>query len=89
MKTISLKDLIPYGKDEDGKAKELKEFTIRKPNAGELRGIKLRLIHDMDSAVLHDLLPRITSPVLTSLHVATLGPADTVAVFNELADFFQ
>tara|TARA_R110002167_G_scaffold98718_11_gene259435 strand:+ start:8550 stop:8909 length:360 start_codon:yes stop_codon:yes gene_type:complete len=52
--------------------------TLRKPNAGELRGLSLTEILQLDVSSLQRLLPRISDPVLTEHDVAQLDPADLV-----------
>ncbi|TGR41848.1 phage tail assembly protein [Mesorhizobium sp. M00.F.Ca.ET.151.01.1.1] len=62
--------------------------TLRKPNAGELRGIKLVELLQMDVSALATLLPRITLPTLTAADVNQLDPADLVAIGTLAAGFF-
>ncbi|WP_447779375.1 phage tail assembly protein [Variovorax boronicumulans] len=52
------------------------EITLRKPNAGELRGLSLQRLHQADADELLKLLPRITLPSLTPHECAQLDPAD-------------
>lgn len=52
------------------------EITLRKPNAGELRGLSLQRLHQADADELLKLLPRITAPSLTPPECAQLDPAD-------------
>ena len=52
------------------------EVTLRKPNAGELRGLSLQRLHQADTDELLKLLPRITTPSLTPPECAQLDPAD-------------
>lgn len=52
------------------------EITLRKPNAGELRGLSLQRLHQADADELLKLLPRITQPSLTPHECAQLDPAD-------------
>jgi hypothetical protein len=52
------------------------EITLRKPNAGELRGLSLQRLHQADADELLKLLPRITTPSLTPHECAQLDPAD-------------
>ncbi len=63
-------------------------LTLRKPSAGELRGIKLAELLQMDVGSLSTLLPRITSPILTPADVAKLDPADLVTIATEVGSFF-
>ena len=52
------------------------EVSLRKPNAGELRGLSLQRLHQADADELLKLLPRITTPSLTPPECAQLDPAD-------------
>lgn len=54
----------------------ISEITLRKPNAGELRGLSLQRLHQADADEILKLLPRITSPSLTPPECAQLDPAD-------------
>lgn len=56
----------------------IKEITLRKPMAGELRGIKLLDILQMDINAYIPLLSRITTPMLTETQVNQLDPIDLI-----------
>ena len=62
--------------------------TLRKPSAGELRGIKLVDLLQIDVSAVATLLPRITEPTLTAADVNKLDPADLVAIGTHTASFF-
>lgn len=53
-------------------------LTLRKPNAGELRGCSLLDLMQMDVQALHKVLPRISSPSLTEPEIQRMDPADLV-----------
>lgn len=61
---------------------------LRKPSAGELRGIKLVDLLQIDVSAVATLLPRITEPTLTAADVNKLDPADLVAIGTHTASFF-
>lgn len=63
--------------------------SVRKPQAGELRGLSLTDVLRMEISALITLLPRITTPSLTTQDVAGLDPADLVALGNEVLGFFM
>lgn len=63
-------------------------IALRKPDAGTLRGIKLMELLQMDVASVQTLLPRITTPTLTTADVAKIDPADLVSISTELLTFF-
>ncbi|WP_295548613.1 phage tail assembly protein [uncultured Pseudacidovorax sp.] len=52
------------------------EVTLRKPNAGELRGLSLQRLLQVDAGELMQLLPRITMPSLTPPECQQMDPAD-------------
>ncbi|WP_164276487.1 phage tail assembly protein [Stenotrophomonas sp. B1-1] len=66
----------------------LTSFHLRRPSAGELRGIKLQELMQMDVASLALLLPRISTPTLTANDVNNLDPVDLVAVATVVSRFF-
>lgn len=52
------------------------EVTLRKPISGELRGVTLLDLAQMDVLALRKVLPRISTPTLTDAEVGRLDPAD-------------
>lgn len=52
--------------------------TLRKPMAGELRGVSLIELMQMDVLALRKVLPRITTPSLTDIEIGRMDPADLV-----------
>lgn len=65
------------------------KLSLRKPMAGELRGIALAELLKLDVSALHVLLPRITSPSLTTQDVSQLDPCDLVQLGGEVVGFFM
>lgn len=63
----------------------IEEVTLRKPSSGELRGIQLADLLQMDVAALIKLLPRICQ--LTEGEVRALDPADLVALGVKVTGF--
>ncbi|MDM3892800.1 MULTISPECIES: phage tail assembly protein [Pseudomonas] len=64
---------------------EITEVELRKPSSGELRGIQLADLLQMDVGALIKLLPRITP--LTEAEVRALDPADLVALGVKVTGF--
>lgn len=62
--------------------------TLRKPRAGELRGLNLAEVLQLNANALQQLLPRITTPTLTPHDVEQLDPADLVELGARVATFF-
>lgn len=66
---------------------EISTITLRKPRSGELRGLSLVDLAQLDIVALRKLLPRITSPVLTELDVDQLDMSDMMALGAEVSGF--
>ncbi len=64
---------------------EIAVITLRKPSAGELRGIHLSELLQMDVASLMKLIPRISE--LNEYEASRLDPADLVAVGVKVSGF--
>ena len=62
-------------------------ITLRKPNSGELRGVSLAELLQIDVNSLVKVLPRISSPTLTSVEVTSMDPADLFAVGPKVCGF--
>lgn len=61
---------------------------VRRPGAGELRGIDISAtIQRCDYAQIEKLAPRVTQPVLLKEHIAAMDPADFVQLGGEIVDF--
>lgn len=62
-------------------------LNLRKPQSGELRGIQLIELLNMDVATLIKILPRITSPSITAPEAAGMDPADLLACGSKISAF--
>lgn len=67
---------------------KIPEVQVRTPNSGELRGLSLTAILNMEVDSLRVLLPRITAPALTTNEIDELMPADLVGLGGKIAGFF-
>ena len=63
-------------------------LQLRKPAAGEMRGIALTQLLNMQADALIELLPRISSPPLTGAEVEAMDVADLTSCAMVIADFF-
>jgi hypothetical protein len=63
------------------------EIKVRKPGAGEFRGLTLMALSQLDYDALEKIAPRITTPMLTKAHVAAMDPADLMQFGGEVMDF--
>ncbi|QIE87025.1 phage tail assembly protein [Pseudomonas nitroreducens] len=68
-------------------ASEIDRITLRKPQSGELRGLQMAVLLQMDVASLIKLLPRISSPSVTEAEAAAMDPADLLACGAKVSDF--
>ncbi|KVX62719.1 phage tail assembly protein [Burkholderia stagnalis] len=67
----------------------IEAITLRKPKAGELRGVSLSDLVSLDVTALSKVLPRISSPTLTEADVANIDPADLVQLGGIFAGFLM
>ena len=80
-KTITLDTPIKRGDN------DITEIALRKPSAGELRGVTLTDLLQMDVAALTKVIPRISDPALAEAEVARMDPADLVQIGGKVAGF--
>jgi len=81
LKTITLDTPITRG------SSTITEVNLRKPTAGELRGVSLASLMQMDVTELTRVLPRITQPTLTDAELAQLDIADLTQFATEVTGF--
>lgn len=62
-------------------------LQLRKPAAGELRGVALTDLLQLDVGALCKVLPRVTQPSLTESEIGKLDPADLVQLGGVVAGF--
>lgn len=70
LKTVDLDEHIKRGNT------VIESIDIRKPSAGELRGVSLMDVAQMDVSALRKVLPRITNPSLTDVEIGNLSLSD-------------
>lgn len=78
---IDLDRPIPRGEG------HINSITLRKPDAGALRGIVLSDLLRMEAGAVADLLPRITEPPLLAHEVSRMDAADLMACAVEISNF--
>jgi hypothetical protein len=66
---------------------KIETITLRKPMAGELRGLSLADVLNLDVDSITKLVPRISNPILTEHEVRNMDPADLVEAGKEIAGF--
>lgn len=81
--TVDLADPITRGDT------TIAQLQLRKPKAGELRGLSLQDVIGLDIGTLLKLLPRITEPALTDDECAALDPADLTECGGAIRGFFM
>lgn len=80
---INLEQAIKRGES------SITSIRLRKPAAGELRGLKLLDLLNGDVNATIRLVPRISEPTLTEQEVAALEPADLLGCADAIAAFLQ
>ena len=65
----------------------IETVTIRSPQGGELRGLKLQDVVQFDTDTIIKLVPRISDPILHPPEVAQMDLADIVAIGTAISDF--
>lgn len=63
------------------------EVEVRKPAAGELRGMKIADLINFDVNAMMKLLPRITVPTMMEHNLAKMNVADFIALSTEVGLF--
>lgn len=81
-KPVTLSKPLAYGDS------TLKELAFRRPMAGDLRGLKLGGLADMDVDLVLKLAARTSIQTVTEAQLHTLDPADFLKVTNEVVGFF-
>lgn len=64
-------------------------LQLRKPKAGELRGLSLQDVLTADISTILKLIPRITVPPLTQPEADELSPADLAEIGGAVRGFFM
>ena len=82
-KTIKLTRPLTAGRPEP-----ITSVTLREPASGDLRGLKLTDIMQMDVTAMTRLLPRLTNPALAPSEIEDLGPADFMSLCTGVVGFF-
>lgn len=80
--TIHLDEPIKRG------TQKIDAVTLRRPAAGELRGVQLGMLMMLDVDMIRLVLPRISSPSLTTHEVNQLDPTDILAMGIRIQSFF-
>lgn len=83
MKKVKLDTPIKRGEE----GEEIREVSLRKPNAGELRGLTMADLARLDVNAMITLLPRITVPNLSVAEVRQLQTEDFFALTTEVGSF--
>lgn len=81
--TITLAEPIRRGEQ------VIEKITLRKPKAGELRGLNLQQLISVDVATILQLLPRISEPVLIESECNGLDPSDLTEIGGAIRGFFM
>lgn len=85
--SITLAQPIERGKGE--KKQVIESVILRKPATGELRGLKLSDVLQMDINMMMTLIPRIAEPQLNEKDMETLDLVDMTNLCVEVLSFFD
>jgi len=66
--------------------KKIKSITLREPMSGELRGLSMLEVVQLNTDAITTLAPRISD--LTETHMVNMGASDLLAVGGAIAGFF-
>jgi len=67
----------------------LAQITLRKPSAGDLRGLSLQALLGSDVGAIITVLPRISAPFITEHEAAALEADDLAEIGGALLGFFM
>lgn len=70
-------------------AETITSIQLRKPKAGELRGLSIQELMQARTSAVLNLLPRITIPPITQAEADALEPEDLAECASEIVDFFM
>ncbi|QDH33990.1 phage tail assembly protein [Porphyrobacter sp. YT40] len=82
-KTVNLSEPIQRGE------LMIEKIILRKPKAGELRGLNMQQLVSLDVATVLQLLPRISEPVLVQDECNALDPGDLTELAGAIRGFFM
>jgi len=80
-RTVTLDEPIMQGET------SISTLQLRRPGSGELRGLSLVRLGQMEVDEIRKLLPRIAMPTITEVDVDKIDPADMMEIAGELGDF--
>lgn len=83
--TIALEFPIALG----GGEQVIDRVTVRKPRAGEMRGLSMFEVMHMDTDTIVRLLPRISRPAIHKIMAEQLDPADLANISKCISGFFN
>ena len=67
---------------------EVKKIQLRQPTGGDLRGLKLTELLQLDVAAVSRLIPRISTPPVSEKQMAEMGAADLTKLATGVVGFF-
>jgi hypothetical protein len=89
MSTTPVSVVVPLSQPIERAGGAVAELTLRKPATGELRGLKLMDVLQMDVNALGLLLPRIAAPTITKADVDAMALADLMELGVAVVGFFE
>lgn len=86
-RTLELSEPVIHGKAEN--TETISQIVIRKPDGSALRGLSVNAIAAGDVDQLAILIPRITTPMITTDDVYAMPYDDIASISGVLIDFLQ
>lgn len=80
--TITLEEPLQRGET------AIDKLTLRKPMAGELRGLSLQDLLTSEVSTILQLIPRISDPILNDDEARRIDPADFAQIAGTIRGFF-
>ena len=66
---------------------KVEQLRLRRPKSGDLRGISIAKLGQLDYDEVRTLLPRISEPRLIGEEVDAIDPADMIEIAGAITDF--
>lgn len=83
-----MSDPIPLAEPILRGSEKIESIQLRKPKAGELRGLSVQELMNARASAVLDVLPRISVPVITQAEADNLEAEDLSACAGAIIDFF-
>lgn len=80
---------VPLVEPIERESGNITSLSLRKPKAGELRGLSIKDLINSDVSAVMTVLPRISDPFITDQEVAALAAEDIAEIAGTIVGFFM